>query len=89
MAALERAVSLQAQRRFSTDGAFYRMCETYDSLMARGGDRRSDEAKSKMPHGIFDRRLLSSAKQTAQLIGFNYKNVDKIRQIRRDIWPEL
>jgi ParB family transcriptional regulator, chromosome partitioning protein len=45
MAALERAVSLQAQHRFSTNGAYYRMCVTYDTLAARGGDRRIERAK--------------------------------------------
>jgi hypothetical protein len=89
MAALERAVSLQVQHRFSTNGAYYRMCETYDTLTARGGDRRSEEAKSKMQRCILDRRVPASAKRTAQLIGCHYRLVDKIRKIRRDGWPEI
>jgi hypothetical protein len=89
MAALQRAVSLQAQRRFSTDGAFYRMCETYDSLTARGGDRRSDEAKSMLKRVSIDRGRSASARMTAKLIGCHFSKVDKIRRIRRDGWPEI
>ncbi|MFH0822013.1 MAG: hypothetical protein V2B18_04630 [Pseudomonadota bacterium] len=87
--ALQHAVSLQTKRRVTTDAALYRMCEKYDKLLARGGDRRSEEAKSKMPRGTDDQGCSSSARETARLIGCNYRKVDKIRRIRRDGWPEI
>jgi hypothetical protein len=80
---------LQAQRRLSTDGAFYRMCETYDSLMPRGGDRRSEESKSMLKRVSIDRGRSASARMTAKLIGCNYRKVDRIRKIRRDGWAEI
>ena len=52
MAALKRAISLQMERRPSKDGTLYRLCERFDTLQKRGGDRRSEKAKSKMPRGI-------------------------------------
>ena len=89
MATLKRAISLQMERRPSKDGTLYRLCERFDTLRERGGDRRSKEAKSKMPDGIFDRGAPPSARQTAALIGCNYRKVDKIRKIRRDATPEI
>ena len=89
MAALQRAISLQMERRPSKDGTLYRLCERFDALQKRGGDRRSEKAKSKMPDGIFDRGAPPSARQTAALIGCNYRKVDKIRRIRRDGTPEI
>jgi ParB-like chromosome segregation protein Spo0J len=87
MAALERAVSLQAQHRFSTNGAYYRMCETYDTLMERG--RKAKEAKELTTRGVNFVGPSASAKKTAQLIGCSYRTVDRIRKIRRDGWPEI
>lgn len=87
MAALERAVSLQAQRRFSTDGAYYRMCETYDTLMEPG--RKNKEANELLTRVSNFRGRSASARMTAKLIGCHYRKVDKIRKIRRDGWPEI
>ncbi len=89
MDALQHVISLQTERRTTTDGALYRLCDQFDRLIGRGGDRRSKEAISKMPRGIFDRGVPSLAKRTAQLIGCNYRKVDRIRKIRRDGWPEI
>jgi hypothetical protein len=87
MAALQRAVSLQVQQRFSTNGAYYRMCETYDTLMERG--RKAKEAKELTTRGVHFVGHSASAKKTAQLIGCSYRTVDRIRKIRRDGWPEI
>jgi hypothetical protein len=89
MEALQHAVNLQAVRRRTTDGAFYRLCCQYDALMDCGGDRRSEGAKSKMQRCKLDRGFSASARRTAQLIGCHYRKVDKIRKIRRDGWPEI
>jgi hypothetical protein len=89
MAALQHAMNLQAVRRRSTDGAYYRLCEQYDSLLARGGDRRSEEARSMLTDVSIDGGRSASARRTAQLIGCHYKKVDKIRKIRRDGTPQV
>lgn len=41
--ALHYVVRSQVARRTTTDGALYRLCEQYDRLLERGGDRRSEE----------------------------------------------
>ncbi len=89
MAALQHAMNLQAVRRRSTDGAYYRLCEQYDRLITCGGDRRSEEARSRMQGCKVDRGLSTSARRTAQLIGCHYRKVDKIRKIRRDGTPQV
>jgi hypothetical protein len=57
--------------------------------MERGGDRRSEDAKSIMTGVIIDRDLSTSARRTASLLGCNYKKVEKIRKVRKDGTPEL
>jgi len=89
LAAIQCAICLQAKRRTTTDGALYRLCEPYDRLMDRGGDRRSEEAKSKITHTILDSAYSTSSRGTAQLLGCNYSKVDKIRKIRKDGTPEI
>lgn len=88
-AALQHAMSLQTKRRTTTDGALYRLCERYDRLMERGGDRRSEEAKSKGTRVPFDTEQSRSSQSTASLLGCNYKKVEKIRKIRKDGTPEI
>jgi len=66
-----------------------RLCEEYDRLLDRGGDRRSEEAESKGTRVAFDPEQRKSSRRTAQLIGCNYKKVERIRNIRRDGTPEI
>jgi ParB-like chromosome segregation protein Spo0J len=87
--ALQHAINLQTVRRISTDGAFYRLCEQYDRLMERGGDRRSKDAKSRMTRVSNFVGRSASARRTAALIGCHYRKVDKIRKIRRDGTPQI
>ncbi len=84
MSALRHAINLQTRRRTTTDGALYRLCDRFDRLMDRGGDRRSPEAKSMLTGVSIDRGRSASARSTASLIGCHYRKVDKIRKIRRD-----
>jgi hypothetical protein len=42
---LLHVIKPQVDRRTTTDGALYRLCAQFDRLMARGGDRRIEEAK--------------------------------------------
>ena len=89
MAALQRAISLQMERRPSKDGTLYRLCEQFDTLQKRGGDRRSEKAKSNLTGVRIEKTRSVSARKTADLIGCNYGKVDKIRKIRRDGTPEI
>ena len=89
MAALQRAISLQMERRPSKDGTLYRLCERFDTLQKRGGDRRSEKAKSNLTGVRIEKTRSVSARKTAALIGCNYGKVDKIRKIRRDGTPEI
>jgi len=87
LAVLQLAINLQTVRRRSTDGAYYRLCCQYDSLMEPG---RKSEASKELPTrvGNYAGRN-ASARKTAAIIGCNYKKVDKIRKIRRDGTPEI
>jgi hypothetical protein len=82
-------MSLQAKRRTTTDGALYRLSEQYDRLMERGGDRRSEDARSTPPCGGIDPGRSASARFTASLIECNFRKVEKMRKIRKDGTPEL
>ena len=89
MAALQRAISLQMERRPSKDGTLYRLCEKFDTLKQRGRPRKGAE-EEKLITGVSNFAGRStSARKTAALIGCNYKKVDKIRKIRRDGTPEI
>jgi hypothetical protein len=54
-AVLQYAINCQTKRRVTTDCALYRLCETFDRLMRCGGDRKSEDAKSRMQRCKLDR----------------------------------
>ena len=89
MAALQRAISLQMERRPSKDGTLYRLCEQFDTLKQRGRPRKGEEGKKLLTGVSINRGRSASARQTAELIGCNYGKVDKIRKIRRHGKPEI
>jgi hypothetical protein len=90
MAALKYAMGLQSKRRTTSDGALYRLCERYDVLSKRGGDRRSEQAKSKSTGVVFENRQSeSSGHKTGSFIGCNYKKVERIRKIRNAGSPKI
>jgi len=84
MGALRRAIALQMERRQNDDSTTYRLCEEFDEVMQRGGDRRSEEAKSILQSCIVERGSTTSARRTAKIIGCNYRKVYQIRRIRKD-----
>jgi len=84
MSALRHAINMQTRLRTITDGALYRLCERYDRLLRRGGDRRSEEARSKVPNGTREPGDSKSAQRTAQLLCCNYRKVERIRKIRKE-----
>jgi hypothetical protein len=84
LAALQHAAGLQTRRRITTDAVLFRLIKTYDSLCEKGGDRRSDQAKS-MPTPVGSPTGRSaSAHKTAIMVGCNYKKVEKVRRIIRE-----
>jgi hypothetical protein len=89
MSALEVCIDLQTARRQTSDGVIFSLTEKGDTLMQRGGDRRSDQAKSMLQRCNNDRGSASSARETASIIGCHYSKVVKIRTIRRDGTPEM
>jgi hypothetical protein len=57
--------------------------------MERGGDRRSEQAKSKGPHGPIERKPVTSAGRPAGLVGCSARTVKRARTIRKKGSPEI
>jgi ParB-like chromosome segregation protein Spo0J len=87
--AMRHAVSLQTKRRSNTDSVLYRLCERYDRIMERGGDRRSAEVRSRYDDTLNKSGRSRSARLTGEMLGCNYKKVEKIRKIIRDGTDEV
>ena len=88
-AALEYVMGLQTKKRITSDGVLFRLIETYDSVMKRGGDRRSPEAKS-MPTPVGNEKGRSaSAHRSAHMLNCHYKKVEKVRRILKDGTPRI
>jgi hypothetical protein len=62
-----------------------------DELKDRGGDRRSEAARSKAPNGALDRaggeEGGKSAKETAAKTGVHFRKVERIRRLKQEV-PE-
>jgi len=76
-AALQYAIHNQRDRRNITDADILRCIEAVDKRRERGGDRRSEKAKSKSSSEPID----SSAKETAKIVGTSESKVKKVRAI--------
>lgn len=79
--ALERAIKLQSNRRNMTDREIATCIETLDKKKPRGGDRRSEEAKSKASSDAIEKTSSKSAKETADLLGISATKVERIRNV--------
>jgi DNA-binding transcriptional MerR regulator len=88
-AALSHAMNLQAKRRTTDDWVLFQLIERFDSLMERGGDRRSEQAKSKGPAGPTETKHATSAERTAALVGCSPRKVKRARRIRKDGTSEI
>jgi DNA-binding transcriptional MerR regulator len=88
-AALFHAMNLQAKRRTTDGWVLFQLIERFDSLMERGGDRRSEQAKSKGPPGPTETRHATSAERTAALVGCSPRKVKRARRIRKDGTSEI
>ncbi len=89
MAALEDFVKRQLKRRKNDAWVRYQMIIAVDSLMDKGGDRRSGDAKSKTPCGVIEKKVMTSAERTAKLVGCGPRTVDRVRKIRKAGKPEI
>jgi hypothetical protein len=89
MAALEDFVKRQLKRRKNDAWVRYQMIIAVDSLMDRGGDRRSEDAKSKTPGGVIETKGITSSERTAKMVGCGPRTVDRVRKIRKAGTPEI
>jgi len=79
--ALELAIHLQQNRRNMTDAEILACVQALDKRYQRGGDRRSEEAKSR-PQGCgIEESRSASAKHTADVVGVSTRKVEQIRTI--------
>ena len=79
--AMEHAIKLQQNRRNMTDGDILVCVALLDSKRPRGGDRRSEQAKSKPSGDGNGNSRSASAKKTADKIGTSSRKVEKARAV--------
>jgi hypothetical protein len=75
--ALDYAIQTQRDRRNLTDADILCLVEQLDKRRARGGDRRSRQAKTNVPTGATER----SSEDTAARIGVSSRTVERARQV--------
>ena len=63
-----------------SEAELLRCIEAVDKRQERGGDRKSEEAKSKAPSGAFDK----SAEATAKITGVSARKVERARGVLSD-----
>jgi hypothetical protein len=79
--ALKKAIRLQSNRRNMTDAEIVRCVDALDTLKPRGGDRRSDEVKSKASSDAIEKPSSKSAQDTADLLGISASKVERLRSV--------
>ena len=84
MGAQQHAMNLQTKRRITDDGVQARLIYRFDRLGKRGGDRRSEQAKSKPSQDGIEKGRYSSAKITGALAGCSATTVERFRRIVRE-----
>ena len=83
------SLKVQTQRRPTDDWVRYQLINELDSLMERGGDRRSEQAKSKGSQEPIETRHSTSAERTAALVGCSATTVKRARRIRKEGTPSM
>ncbi|MGO9572161.1 MAG: ParB N-terminal domain-containing protein [Desulfomonilaceae bacterium] len=79
--AMEHAIKLQQNRRNMTDAELMVCVALLDSKRHRGGDRRSEQAKSKPSSDGNENSRSVSAKKTADKLGVSSRKVEKARTV--------
>jgi ParB-like chromosome segregation protein Spo0J len=80
--ALAYAIHNQRHRRNLTDAEILRCIEAVDKKRGRGGDRRSNEAKSKAANEAIEK--VKSAEETARIVGTSRAKVERARMVLAD-----
>jgi ParB-like chromosome segregation protein Spo0J len=83
-AALAYAIHNQRHRQNLTSVQILRCIETVDKRRSRGGDRRSEGAKSKPPFGGIEKRRSPSARETTRIIGVSTRKVERAQAVLAD-----
>lgn len=79
--AIEKAIKLQQNRRNMSDADIMVCVALLDSKRPRGGDRRSEQAKSKPSSDGNGNSRSASAKETAEKVGTGTRKVEKARTV--------
>jgi len=79
--AIEHAIKLQQNRRNMTDADILVCVAVLDSKRTRGGDRKSEQAKSKPSSDGNENSRSASAKETAEKVGTGTRKVEKARTV--------
>ncbi len=79
--AMEHAIKLQQNRRNMTDAELIVCVALLDSKRPRGGDRKSEQAKSKPSSDGNENSRSASAKETAEKVGTGTRKVEKARTV--------
>jgi ParB family transcriptional regulator, chromosome partitioning protein len=79
--AIKKAIMLQQNRRNMSDADIVACVAALDSRRMRGGDRRSDEAKSKASSDAIENPPSKSAAETAELMGISTTKVERTRTL--------
>lgn len=78
--AIEKAIKLQSNRRNMTDAELVTCIQVLDQKKARGGDRRSEGAKSNPPNGGIE-TTASSAEELGNTLGISTRKVERVRTV--------
>lgn len=87
-AAIEYAIESQRNRRNLTESEIVRCVLALDKPKERGGDRHSEESRSKASCDAFEAKPVKSASYTAKLVGTNTAKVERARRVQREA-PDL
>ncbi len=79
--AIRKAIKLQQNRRNLSDADILACVALLDSKRSRGGDRRSQQARSRPKSDGNENSRSSSAKETAAMIGTSARKVEKARTV--------
>ena len=82
--ALQYAINNQRNRRNMSEAELLRCIEAVDKRQERGGDRKSEEAKSKAPSGGIEKSKSPSAQETARIVGASARKVERARSVLSD-----
>jgi ParB family chromosome partitioning protein len=80
-AALAYAIHNQRHRRNLTEAEILKCIGAVDKRRDRGGDRRSEEVKSKPPIGGIEKNKSPSAQDTAHIVGVSTRKVERARGV--------